>query len=286
MRQFNTWHSMNAQAIDTATCDEREMDKALSRYLQYLFENNGSRSSAADALCAAQHFVPRLKGHLPISWRALRAWTNFSPGQCRKPWPPQLVLALIALARLLNEEAVALCLALMFHCLLRPKEATNLRTKHFNVGEDMQWLSRQVGVVTLIEPKTRRTGPRVQHVTIENSCLLNDLRAFLATRQPEEIVFPSYAALDRLTKAWLAKLLGAGHGLTLGGLRAGGATYFFLETENVPWVQRRGRWSSARSLDHYVQQATAVLTSASWAAESRAKVDTLARQSPPYLART
>eukprot|EP00972_Heterocapsa_arctica_P036679 5400759-Heterocapsa_arctica.AAC.1 len=81
------------------------MDKGLSRYLQYLFENKGSRSSAADTLCAAQHFVPRLKGHLPISWRALRAWTNHSPGQCRKPWPPQLVLALIALARLLGEEA-------------------------------------------------------------------------------------------------------------------------------------------------------------------------------------
>jgi hypothetical protein len=98
----------------------------------------------------------------------------------------------------------------------------------------MQWLSRQVGVVTLIRPKTRRTGPGVQHVTIENSCLLNDLRVCLATQKPEEIVFPSYASLDRLTKAWLTKLLGAGHGL----------------------------------------------------AESRAKVDTLARQSPPYLART
>eukprot|EP00972_Heterocapsa_arctica_P009120 1342251-Heterocapsa_arctica.AAC.1 len=152
-----------------------------------------------------------MKGHLPISWRPLRAWTNFAPVQCRKPWPPQFVLAMIALATLLGEEAVSLCLALMFHCLLRPKEATSLCTKQFNVGADMQWLSRQGGVVTLMEPKTRRTGPRLQHVTIENSCLLNDLRAFCATRLAEELVFPSYASLDRLTKAWLNKILGSEH---------------------------------------------------------------------------
>eukprot|EP00972_Heterocapsa_arctica_P036816 5420649-Heterocapsa_arctica.AAC.1 len=111
-RQFLSWHALLAPAIDTATCDEREMDKALSRYLQHLFENDGTRSSAANALCAAQHYIPRLRGNLPISWRALRAWTNFAPGQCRKPWPSQLVLAMITLARLLGEEAVALCLAL------------------------------------------------------------------------------------------------------------------------------------------------------------------------------
>ena len=73
MRLFNNWHSLHGQAIDATTCDEREMDNALSRYLQYFFENNGSRSSAADTLCAAQHFFPRLKGHLPIGGRALRA---------------------------------------------------------------------------------------------------------------------------------------------------------------------------------------------------------------------
>jgi hypothetical protein len=57
-----------------------------------------------------------------------------------------------------GEEAVPLLLALMFHCLLQPKEATSLCTKHFNVGKDMQWLSRQVGVVILMEPKNAPNG--------------------------------------------------------------------------------------------------------------------------------
>ncbi len=61
MRQFKNWHSLHAPALDTATCDEREMDKALSRDLQHLFENSGARSSAANVLCAAQHYIPRLR---------------------------------------------------------------------------------------------------------------------------------------------------------------------------------------------------------------------------------
>jgi hypothetical protein len=103
------WHSLHDLAIDTATCDEHEMDKALSRYLQHLFERTAG-------LALRPRTSRGCRGHLPISWRAFRAWTNFGPGQCRKPWPPQLVLAMIALARLLDEDAVALCLALMFHC--------------------------------------------------------------------------------------------------------------------------------------------------------------------------
>ena len=144
-----------------------------------------------------------------------------------------------------------------------------------------------MGVVTIGFPKTRRTGPRIQHVTIDNSLLLTDLNVWLQQFSPSVALFPSYSTLSRLIKAWLAALLGnEGAAYTLGGLRAGGATYFYLETENPAIVQRRGRWASQRSLDHYVQTAAAVLGTAAWSDVSRGKVERLAALAPAYLART
>ena len=52
------------------------------------------------------------------------------------------------------------------------------------------------------------------------------------------------------------------------------------------FVQRRGRWASQRSLDHYVQTAAAVLGTAAWSDVSRGKVAGLAALAPAYLART
>ena len=262
-------------------------DELVGAYVQHLFAGRKTKSEALAVACAVQHRFPALRGHLPASWRMLKAWSFQEPGQCRRPWPPQLALALIGLANLQGCPAVGFCLALMFHCLLRPAEAAVLRRQDLNVGDSMKWLSRPMGVVTIGFPKTRRTGPRIQHVTIDNSLLLTDLNVWLKQFSPSVALFPSYSTLSRLIKAWLAALLGnEGAAYTLGGLRAGGATYFYLETENPAFVQRRGRWASQRSLDHYVQTAAAVLGTAAWSDVSRGKVERLAALAPAYLART
>lgn len=262
-------------------------DEQLGAYVQHLFTSRKSKSEALAVACAAQHRFPALRGRLPTSWRVLKAWSFQEPSQCRLPWPPQLALALIALANLQGCPEVGFCLALMFHCLLRPAEATCLRRRDLNVGDSMKWLSRPMGVVTIGSPKTRRTGPRIQHVTIDNALLLSDLEQWLQPFHPDVAVFPSYKTLSRLVKAWLSALLGKeGAAYTLGGLRAGGATFFYLETENAAFAQRRGRWASQRSLDHYIQTAAAVLGSAAWSGGSRGKVERLAALAPAYLART
>ena len=262
-------------------------DELVGAYVQHLFAGRKTKSEALAMACAVQHRFPGLRSHLPASWRMLKAWSFQEPGQCRRPWPPQLALALIGLANLQGCSAIGFCLALMSHCLLRPAEATILRRRDLNVGDSMKWLSRPMGVVTLGFPKTRRTGPRIQHVTIDNSLLLTDLNVWLKRFSPDVALFPSYSTLSRLIKAWLAALLcNEGAAYTLGGPRAGGAIYFYMETDNPALVQRRSRWASQRSLDHYVQTAAAVLGSAAWSDVSRGKVEGLAALAPAHLART
>ena len=69
---------------------------------------------------------------------------------------------------------------------------------------------------------------------------------------------------------------------TLAGIRAGGATYRFLCDEEISKLQRRGRWTSARTLEHYLQPAVAFLSTSSWSEDSKFKVIHLA--SCPQLA--
>ena len=85
-------------------------------------------------------------------------------------------------------------------------------------------------------------------------------------------------------RAWLTRVLGK-HPYTLAGLRGGGATFAYLETENVQWVQRRGRWQSPKSLDHYLGASAALLSTATWSDDAEERVAVLARACPSFLSR-
>ena len=90
-----------------------------------------------------------------------------------------------------------------------------------------------MGIVSIRSPKTRRTRPRQQQVTIENRLLLNWLTAFVATTSSTESFFPEVRELNKLLKAWIERLLAQPHRYTLGRFRGGGATHFWLTTENL-----------------------------------------------------
>ena len=61
-----------------------------------------------------------------------------------------------------------------------------------------------------------------------------------------------------MLRRWLADSLEAfglpARCLHWSGLRAGGATEFWLRRENLPALRRRGRWSNERTLERYVQE--------------------------------
>ena len=85
--------------------------------------------------------------------------------------------------------------------------------------------------------------------------------------------FPAYEQQRRLLRIGLMALGLPPDVVTLGGLRAGGATYHWLQFENSGALQRRGRWGSIKALDHYVQEATVALCLADVAPAVLACVD-------------
>ncbi len=60
----------------------------------------------------------------------------------------------------------------------------------------------------------------------------------------------------------LCELVGVGGLYTLGSLRAGGATWFFMVGKDIGWLQFRGRWAVPGTLAHYLQEGLAAYVGA------------------------
>ena len=172
--------------------DDDKVDQQLARYLQELYDRGEPKSRAPTLVCAAQHIHPALRGHLPIAWRSVKAWTSEEPVQSRTPWPAQLALAIIGLALRLDQTDVALAVSLMFHGLLRPKELSALQRKDVILPQELgPELTKRLGILYVESPKTRRTGARSQHVLVENGLLLDMLTDFTDGRPEDELLFPA-----------------------------------------------------------------------------------------------
>ena len=67
------------------------------------------------------------------------------------------------------------------------------------------------------------------------------------------------------------------------GLRAGGATHLFLHTQDVALVKWRGRWTSDRTLEHYLQEMGAAGMLAELTEATRLTIAEYASQTKPLL---
>ena len=93
--------------------------------------------------------------------------------------------------------------------------------------------------------------------------LLHVLELAFGNRRSSEFLVPGgLAALQRRFNVALLALGLQGCHYTLGSLRAGGATHHFLLYGNLASLMFRGRWDSARTLNHYVHMGLAAMTAA------------------------
>ena len=98
----------------------------------------------------------------------------------------------------------------------------------------------------------------------------------------------SYYELQAIFNAICAELglpCGGSEGLALGSIRPGGATWLYRITENSELVRFRGRWSSLRTLEVYIQEVGALSILPRFSATARSLVRQLADYAPQELAR-
>ena len=265
--------------------DMPALDRRLSAYLEDLFASRtaGAKEKAAGAICAVQLQWPECRGHLRRAWRLLKSWKYAAPCRYRAPWPPMLACAVSTVLFGAGHFDAGLFVLLGFHCLLRPSETCALQWSDFAESDLLGGFSSVLGILTLRNPKTARRGARVQHVTVCSKGLAAYWRHWRATSS-DVTPFASYSVVRRIVTHALDSLLGGGHGYSLGGLRAGGASYMYLETDDVAAVMRRGRWASLQTLDHYLQVGAALMANSNWSDETRLRIRDLGSMLLPLLA--
>ena len=179
-----------------------------------------------------------------------------------------------------GEWNAALCVLLMFHLLLRPEECLMTPWSH------MTFFSHQRGgvwgIFQVLKAKTRGKFAQLQSVLFEDELIARFAQCCLESI-PWNLrhlpIWPSTPAKFR--ESWdraLARLLLSHLKLLPSGLRGGGACYHMLIfSQNLPRTRRRGRWTSEKTLEHYLQQAWSLMALESLSAAQQAMISAVAR---------
>ena len=173
-----------------------------------------------------------------------------------------MLWGLISLALATGAGSLAALLALGFHCLLRPGEMCRLTRRRVRLPGGAGPRAA-VGMVVITDPKTARTGAKVQHVVIYDGLVIALCRLMWSTLLPDQsLVAGNTCGLERWFRRAMAALLLGERQFTPAGLRAGGATHDYLNGSTVERLMWRGRWAALSTLKHYVQECASVLATA------------------------
>ena len=263
------------------------LDAALADYGQHMWATDGSQHAFAETLNAVRHAHPHVRGSLGGAWSVRSAWGHLEPGSNRTPVSPVLARALVALALVWEWPMVAALIALAFECALRPGDVLGLQRQDLRFraehGEDHDAL-----YVVLRHSKTAQTrGARWQHVRCDEPAVVALLFSVFGRWPADALLFPHAGqsqARARKLAAYFEALCrgldvpyGAASGFTLAGLRAGGITALYQACRDLELVRWKGRWDSARTLEHYIQELPMSRAYAELPVQTRARLKALGR---------
>lgn len=258
--------------VELAELGVRDLNEVLMVWIRCCYEDGVSVDFVRSGLLSYADRMWWQRQSLKPSWDLLGEWEAREPTEHRVPAPPEAVRAVVAVALAWGWNRVALVIWLTFVGLLRPGEAIDLRVRDLIYLEEDEESGTGVVVVVIREPKTQRRYARVQHVIIDEEPLVEFCRWMAEERNPDEYLYGmSMATLSSRLDAILRKL-GVPGLFTLGGLRSGGATHFWIRERNFDGLRLRGRWAAARTLEHYVQECVAEVQ---WGMLSKGKRDKL-----------
>ena len=156
------------------------------------------------------------------------------------------------------------CLALGFGGLLRPGEFLGGVRRDLTLPEDCDNMV-DFALYSIRDPKTRFTQARHQSSKIDSPDLVQVLQLCFRNLHPFQRLWPMSGQTFRVRFRQVLDALrlpsivvGGQKVLDPGSLRAGGASFLLLSTEDSELVRRRGRWSNHRMMEIYVQEVTAL----------------------------
>ena len=237
-----------------------KLDRLLAVYIQHCYDAGLPFTYASHALHAASFHRLDLKLRLFTARQCLKGWASIKVTRSHPPLTWELTVLLACTIARSGHHAAAVAMLVGFDCYLRVGELLRLRRSDIVRFDDPRMGSADRSMaVCLGRTKTGRN----QDVPLQNPAVMAVLTLWLS-RLPRHT--GNQRVFAPVTDAKLRELLhSACDTLRLPtqyvphSLRHGGATYDFLRTRDIGFVQFRGRWKSMETARTYVQTARAML---------------------------
>lgn len=185
---------------------------------------------------------------------------------------------------ILEAYELALLILLGFHCLIRVEELFSIQWSHIHaLGDFEREAYRDVfAIVEIGNPKTRRNPAHARRqFAVINCPYVASFGAVLKSRVPWDrrhlvvFLYLLHCAFS-IWKQSVKAIKDDSSLFTMAGLRGGGATDHSLLHKDIPSLCRRGRWSDAKTLEHYVQEGVYVLSTHTLPTDIEAQLNNLA----------
>ena len=268
LRSFGQWlraRSMSlADVIDPASPIEVEqINLIVERYGRELFAAGRPYGHYSETINAITARRPKLKRVMQGAWDLAYTWLREEPPVHHVALPWQLLTAMIAASFTWGWIREAGVLALSWGGLTRIGEVFSACCGDLLLPRDVLFTTH-FALLQIREPKTRYRGARHQVARADHLQLLQVIDLAFMSLNKEDKLWPFSPQTMRLRFQKLLKAfdlhgpVAGSKGLDLGSLRAGGASWLLLCTEDASAVQRRGRWLTPKIMEIYVQEVSSI----------------------------
>ena len=236
----------------------------LARYGRALYQAGKPYSHFSETLNGFSSRVPKLRRLLQPAWDVCFAWRKAEPSEHHTAMPWQVLFSLVSVSLLWGWPLVGAALALAWGGLLRIGEVLTAKRSDLTLPKDIDFAA-SFALLSIGEPKTRFRAARHQSVKVDHPDILEVLDLCYGRLPPSSRLWPFSGQTLRSRFRQLCGALrlpsspGAGRPhLELASLRAGGASWMMLVSEDAERIRRRGRWLNSRVMEIYVQEVTAL----------------------------
>eukprot|EP00971_Amphidinium_carterae_P091418 1809874-Amphidinium_carterae.1 len=197
--------------------------------------------------------------------------------------PHKVALAIAATGWIQGHYRFSIAILLGFVALLRPGEISALRRGHMVLPTDIAGFSESL-TIAITHSKTSTRSSRLQSVLVADSLVIDLLHALVGSdASSAPLLKGGHVAFVSMFDQARKALLLEDSPFTLSTLRGGGAIWQIQFCQSLAVLQWKGRWSSEKSVQHYLQVGLAATSLTQLSDQSRQLVLRMAELSLTLL---
>lgn len=275
--------------LSDAILEPAGADATLAAYILWAHDQKATIPLyvAKHALLGAQIVNPALKRQLPTAWSNLQTWEEERVHRLRPPLPIPIWCCLLGLARAHASSTTAaeatewwtfaVLVEIGLLCLLRPGELFKLSWGDISLPGSLSF-GHSHAAIKIEAPKNRRQFGASQFVSLVHPGAIAWLEKLRVGQGNSNKIWPrSRSHFGKRFKQLLSELQLTDCRFTMSSLRPGGATFLFGRGVPISAIRFTGRWCVERTLEHYLQLATATQITTEIPEEISARLIKIAR---------